>query len=79
MIEQRSQEWFKLRLGKVTASRINHVITDKKNSISRAKYLRQLVDDEMITLEVAKEKAVYPEYFQALKELKGNAKTTKNN
>ena len=41
--------------------------------------LRQLVDDEMITLEVAKEKAVYPEYFQALKELKGNAKTTKNN
>ena len=29
--------------------------------------LRQLVDDEMITLEVAKEKAVYPEYFQALK------------
>ena len=68
MIEQRSQEWFKLRLGKVTASRINHVITDKKNSISRAKYLRQLVD-ERLSQRVQHEKSTHDQYLGRIREV----------
>ena len=67
MIEQRSQEWFKLRLGKVTASRINHVISTKENSISRAKYLRQLVD-ERLSQRVQREKSTHDQYLGRIRE-----------
>ncbi len=67
MIEQRSQEWFNLRLGKVTASRINHVITAKENSISRAKYLRQLVD-ERLSQRVQREKSTHDQYLGRIRE-----------
>ena len=39
--------------------------------------LRKLVEDRMITLEVAGEKAVYPEYFQKITEVTGTGKVTK--
>ncbi|MDE0746685.1 MAG: type IV pilus twitching motility protein PilT [Porticoccaceae bacterium] len=39
--------------------------------------LRKLVDDQMITLDVAREKAVYPEYFQTVTEVVNVTKTGK--
>ena len=45
MMEQGSPEWFKARLGKVTASRVSDVIAKTKSgySTSRAKYMAQLL------------------------------------
>ena len=44
-MEQGSPEWFKARLGKVTASRVSDVIAKTKSgySTSRAKYMAQLL------------------------------------
>lgn len=44
-IEQGSPEWFKARLGKVTASRVSDVVSKTKSgySASRAKYMAQLL------------------------------------
>ena len=42
---QQTEEWFKARLGKVTASRVSDVIAKTKSgySASRAKYMTQLI------------------------------------
>jgi putative phage-type endonuclease len=42
MMEQRSEEWFAARLGKVTASKVSAVLA-KKDSATRADYLTDLV------------------------------------
>jgi putative phage-type endonuclease len=49
MIEQRSDEWFAARLGKVTASRVADVIAKTKTgySTSRENYMAQLVVERM--------------------------------
>ena len=49
MIEQRTEEWFEQRLGKVTASRISDVIAKTKTglSTSRQNYLIQLVSERL--------------------------------
>ena len=49
MIEQRTDEWFKQRLGKVTASRISDVIAKTKSGVStsRQNYLVQLVSERI--------------------------------
>lgn len=49
MIEQRTPEWFNVRLGKVTASRISDVIAKTKTgySSSRANYIAQLVAERL--------------------------------
>jgi putative phage-type endonuclease len=49
MIEQRTDDWFKQRLGKVTASRISDVIAKTKTgfSTSRQNYLVQLVSERL--------------------------------
>jgi hypothetical protein len=49
MIEQRTEEWFQQRLGKVTASRISDVIAKTKTGIStsRQNYLVQLVSERL--------------------------------
>jgi len=49
MIEQRTEEWFKQRLGKVTASRISDVIAKTKTGVStsRQNYLVQLVSERL--------------------------------
>jgi len=39
--------------------------------------VRKLVEDLMITLEVAREKSVYPEYFKKITEVTGTGKVTK--
>lgn len=48
-MEQRTEEWFKSRLGKVTASRIADVVAKTKTgySTSRANYLAQLVAERL--------------------------------
>jgi putative phage-type endonuclease len=48
-MEQRSEEWFAQRLGKVTASRISDVIAKTKTgaSTSRSNYLVQLVSERL--------------------------------
>lgn len=48
-MEQRSDEWFQTRLGKVTASRISDVIAKTKTgpSTSRYNYLIQLVSERL--------------------------------
>lgn len=48
-MEQRSDEWFAIRLGKVTASRVADVIAKTKTgySASRANYLAQLVAERL--------------------------------
>lgn len=48
-IQQRSDEWFAIRLGKVTASRVADVIAKTKTgySASRANYLAQLVAERL--------------------------------
>ena len=48
-MEQRSEEWVKVRLGKVTASRVADVIAKTKTgySASRANYLAQLVAERL--------------------------------
>jgi len=48
-MEQRSDEWFQTRLGKVTASRISDVIAKTKTgaSASRYNYLIQLVSERL--------------------------------
>lgn len=45
LMEQGSPEWFKARLGKVTASRVSDVVSKTKTgySTSRAKYMTQLL------------------------------------
>ena len=49
MIEQRTDEWFEQRLGKVTASRISDVIAKTKTGVStsRQNYLIQLVSERL--------------------------------
>ena len=49
MIEQRTEEWFQQRLGKVTASRISDVIAKTKSGVStsRQNYLVQLVSERL--------------------------------
>ena len=49
MIEQRTEEWFQQRLGKVTASRISDVIAKTKSGVStsRQNYLVQLVSERI--------------------------------
>jgi putative phage-type endonuclease len=49
MIEQRTEEWFHQRLGKVTASRISDVIAKTKTGVStsRQNYLVQLVSERI--------------------------------
>jgi putative phage-type endonuclease len=49
MIEQRTEEWFQQRLGKVTASRISDVIAKTKTGVStsRQNYLVQLVSERI--------------------------------
>ena len=53
-VEQRSDEWFKIRCGKVTASRVSDVIAKTKSGwgASRANYMAQLIA-ERLTGEVA--------------------------
>ena len=53
-LEQRSAEWFKIRCGKVTASRVSDVIAKTKSGwgASRANYMAQLIA-ERLTGEVA--------------------------
>ena len=48
-MEQRSEEWFQQRLGKVTASRISDVIAKTKTGVStsRHNYLIQLVSERL--------------------------------
>jgi len=48
-MEQKSEEWFKARLGKVTASRVADVIAKTKTgySASRENYMAQLVVERM--------------------------------
>ena len=49
MIEQRTEEWFQQRLGKMTASRISDVIAKTKTGVStsRQNYLVQLVSERL--------------------------------
>ena len=49
MMEQRTEEWFAARLGKVTASRIGDVMARTKSGYgaSRANYMAQLVVERM--------------------------------
>jgi putative phage-type endonuclease len=49
IMEQKSEEWFKARLGKVTASRVADVIAKTKTgySASRENYMAQLVVERM--------------------------------
>jgi putative phage-type endonuclease len=49
MMEQRSEEWFAIRLGKVTASRVADVIAKTKSgySTSRANYMAELVCERL--------------------------------
>ena len=48
-MEQRSDEWFAARLGKVTASRVSDVVTRTKSgySASRANYMAELVCERL--------------------------------
>ena len=49
-MEQRSDEWFAARIGKVTASRINDVMASLKNggeAASRKNYRAQLVVERL--------------------------------
>lgn len=48
-MEQRSEEWFAIRLGKVTASRVADVIAKTKSgySASRANYMAELVCERL--------------------------------
>jgi putative phage-type endonuclease len=48
-VEQRSEEWFKARLGKVTASRVADVLAKTKTgaSASRTNYLTELVVERL--------------------------------
>ena len=48
-MEQRTEEWFQYRLGKVTASRISDVIAKTKTGVStsRQNYLIQLVSERL--------------------------------
>ena len=48
-MDQRSDEWFQTRLGKVTASRISDVIAKTKTGVStsRYNYLIQLVSERL--------------------------------
>ncbi|MFT4651668.1 MAG: hypothetical protein ACI8YN_000371 [Porticoccaceae bacterium] len=39
--------------------------------------VRKLVEDLMITLEVAREKSVYPQYFQKITQITGAGKVAK--
>ena len=54
-MEQRSDEWFQARLGKVTASRISDVLATTRNgeAATRSNYRIQLVT-ERLTNEVTK-------------------------
>jgi putative phage-type endonuclease len=48
-MQQRSDEWFKIRLGKVTASRVSDIVARTKTgySASRANYLAELVCERL--------------------------------
>lgn len=49
-MEQRSEEWFKIRAGKVTASKVPDVVTRLKNGsygASRATYMGQLIAERL--------------------------------
>jgi putative phage-type endonuclease len=45
-VEQRSEEWFKTRLGKVTGSQVSAVLA-KRDSATRANYLSELVVERL--------------------------------
>jgi putative phage-type endonuclease len=49
MMDQRSEEWFKARLGKVTASRVADVMARTKSgySASRANYMAELICERL--------------------------------
>lgn len=50
LLEQRSDDWFKIRLGKVTGSRIADLTAEGKNgqpSASRANYIAELVTERL--------------------------------
>jgi putative phage-type endonuclease len=49
MMEQRSEEWFKARLGKVTASRVSDIMARTKTgySTSRANYMAELICERL--------------------------------
>ena len=49
MIEQRSDEWFEARIGKVTASRVADVLAKTKTgySATRDNYMAQLVCERL--------------------------------
>ena len=49
MMEQRSDEWFKARLGKVTASRVSDLMAKTKSgySTSRANYMAELICERL--------------------------------
>ena len=48
-MQQRTEEWFQTRLGKVTASRINDVMAKTKTgpSVSRSNYMAQLICERL--------------------------------
>ena len=52
-MEQRSEEWFAARLGKVTASRVADIIAKTKSgySTSRANYMAELVCERLTGLQ----------------------------
>lgn len=81
MMEQRSDEWFKARLGKVTASRISDVMKKGRGnaeSLQRIKYKNELIaerftqsfDDSLTTRELrrGKELESYARDFYQLQE-----------
>ena len=49
MIEQRTEDWFQIRLGKVTASRVSDVMAKTKSgySASRDNYMAQLIVERL--------------------------------
>jgi putative phage-type endonuclease len=51
-LEQRSDEWFKIRCGKVTASRVSDIIAKTKSGwgASRANYMGQLIAERLTAL-----------------------------
>ena len=51
---QGSDEWFKIRLGKVTASRISDVVAQTKSGYgaSRARYMGELIAETVLSIEM---------------------------
>lgn len=55
-MEQRSEEWYKIRLGKVTASRVSDIVTKTKNGYSAARgtYLTELITERLTGKKIEK-------------------------